>query len=99
MRHTLQLAALTLLFTAAMGVSAQITNPDSLVANAPRNPARPPIVKPADSFQWLWAFAHPEPIGRAADLRYDARFHALLSNDFNRPQAMWGPAAGQNPPL
>ena len=98
MRRTLQLAALTLLLSAAMGMRAQITNPDDLVAKPPANPARPPV-RPTDFFQWLWAFAQPEPIGRASDLRYDARFHTLLSDNFNRPQAMWGPEPSQNPPL
>src|ERR1700761_2506400 len=98
MRHKLQLAALTLLFIAATGARAQITGSDVLVANPPRNPARGPV-KATDSLQWLWAFAKPEPIGRASDLRYDARFHALLANTFNQPQAIWGPEPGHNPPL
>ena len=98
MRRILQLAALTLLLTAAAAMRAQITSSDVLVANPPRNPARGPV-KPADSLQWLWSFAKPEPIGRASDLRYDARFHTLLSDDFNQPQAMWGPEPGHNPPL
>ncbi|HEY4009366.1 MAG TPA: hypothetical protein VGM11_04380, partial [Acidobacteriaceae bacterium] len=34
------------------------------------------------------------------DLRLDARLHALLAQDFHRPQAMWGDsAAGRNEPL
>lgn len=98
MRRTLQLAAVTLLLTAAAAMRAQITSSDVLVANPPRNPARGPV-KPTDSLQWLWAFAKPEPIGRASDLRYDARFHALLSDTFNQPQAMWGSEPGHNPPL
>ena len=99
MRHTLQLAAFTLLLTAATGMRAQITSPDKLGPKTPPNPARGSLVKPTDSLQWLWAFAKPEPIGRPTDLRMDARFHALLSNDFNRPQAFWGPEPGQNQPL
>src|SRR5215472_13932756 len=99
MRRTLQLAALTLLLTAAAGMRAQITSPDTLGPKTPRNPANGPLVKPTDSLQWLWAFAKPEPIGRASDLRLDARFHALLTNNFNRPQAFWGPEPGANQPL
>jgi len=99
MRRTLQLAALTLLLTAAAGLRAQITSPDTLGPKTPRNPANGPLVKPTDSLQWLWAFAKPEPIGRASDLRLDARFHALLTNNFNRPQAFWGPEPGANQPL
>ncbi|HZQ42413.1 MAG TPA: hypothetical protein VFA99_04140 [Acidobacteriaceae bacterium] len=98
MRRILQLAVLTLLLPAAAAMCAQITSPDVLVANPPRPPARGPA-KPTDSLQWLWTFAKPEPIGRASDLRYDARFHALLSNTFHEPQAMWGPEQGHNPPL
>jgi hypothetical protein len=99
MRRTLQLATLTLLLAAATSMRAQITNPDTLVAPPPRNPAHAPIVKPTDALQWLWAFAQPEPIGRASDLRYDARFHTLISDNFNRQQAMWGPDPGKNPSL
>lgn len=99
MRRTLQLAAFTLLIAGALGVRAQVNDPDNLVAQPPRNPARGPLVKPTDPLQWLWAFAKPEPIGRADDLRVDARFHALLSNSFNRPQTFWGPEPGQNSPL
>lgn len=89
MRHALQLAAFTLLLTAATATRAQITNPATLVAPPPHNPARKPIA-PTDSYQWLWAFTKPEPIGRASDLRLDSRFHALLSSNFHQPQAMWG---------
>jgi hypothetical protein len=90
MRRTLQLAILTLLLLiAATAMRAQITNPDTLVAHPPRNPAHHPI-QPTESLQWLWAFAKPEPIGRASDLRLDPRFHALLTANFHQPQAMWG---------
>jgi len=99
MRRMLQLAALTLLLTAAAAMRAQITSPDLMGPKTPRNPARGPVTKPTDPLQWLWAFARPEPIGRAADLRLDARFHALLSNNFNRPQAFWGPEPSENQPL
>jgi len=99
MRRTLQLAAFTLLLTTAAGVRAQITSPDTLGPKTPRNPARGPVTKPTDPLQWLWAFAKPEPIGRASDLRLDTRFHELLENNFNRPQAFWGTERADNQPL
>jgi len=99
MRRKLQLAAFTLFLTTATAMCAQITSPDALGPKTPRNPARGPLVKPTDSLQWLWAFAKPEPIGRATDLRLDARFHTLLVNNFNRPQSFWGPEPGSNQPL
>jgi hypothetical protein len=77
---------------------AQITSPDTLIAAPPHNPAHTPL-RSSENLQWLWSFAHPEPIGRATDLGVDPRFHALLSDDFNQPQAMWGPEPGHNPPL
>jgi hypothetical protein len=78
---------------------AQITNPDTLVAPSPRNPARGPV-KSIDNLQWLWPFTQPEPIGRATELRVDPRFHALLLDSFHRPQAIWGDnPLGQNEPL
>lgn len=99
MRSMLQLAALTLLLTAAAGARTQITSPDTLVAPPPRNPAHAPL-QPRQNLQWLWAFAQPEPIGRATDLRLDARFQALLTEDFHRGQAMWGDnPAGRDEPL
>ncbi len=99
MRRTIQLAAVALLLTAAAETRAQITNPDALVAPSPRNPAHRPI-RAVDNLQWLWTFAQPEPIGRATDLRADARFHALLLDNFHRPQAVWGDKpAGHNEPL
>lgn len=99
MRRTLKLAAFTLLITAALSARAQITSPDTLGPKTPHNPARGPVTKRTDPLQWLWAFANPEPIGRATDLRLDARFHALLSNNFNHPQAFWGPDPDENQPL
>lgn len=98
MRRTLQLAAFILLITATV-MCAQITSPDTLGPKTPRNPARGPAAKPTDSLQWLWVFAKPEPIGRASDLRLDARFHTLLTNNFHRPQAFWGPEPAENQPL
>lgn len=98
MRRTFQLAVMALILSAAGGVRAQILSSDVMVARPPRNPAQVPV-KPAGSLEWLWAFTKPEPLGRAGDLRYDARFHALLAENFNRAQAMWGPEPGHNPPL
>ena len=89
MRCTLQLALALLLTMGTVSLRAQITNPDTLVAHPPRNPAHGPI-QPVDNLQWVWAFAKPEPIGRASDLRLDPRFHALLTANFHQPQAMWG---------
>src|ERR1700758_1795893 len=99
MRRALQLAVFTLLLTAAAGARAQITSPETLGPKTPRNPARGPLVKPTDPLQWLWAFAKPEPIGRASDLRLDARFHTLVVTNFHRPQTFWGPEPGENQPL
>ena len=99
MLRTLQLAAFALLVTAAVAIRAQISSPDTLGPKTPRNPARGPITKRTDPLQWLWAFAMPEPIGRASDLRLDARFHSMLADSFHRPQTMWGPEPGENQPL
>lgn len=76
---------------------AQITNPDALVAPAPRNPARA-VAKPVDNLQWLWRYAKPAPAGDGDALRLDERFPALLSANFHQRQAMWG-TQGMNPPL
>jgi hypothetical protein len=98
MRHTLHLAAALLLlgFLGATTTRAQITNPNNLVAPPPRNPAlhRP---APADDLQWLWPYSKPAPIGRASDLRLDARFQAFLQSDFKQPQSMWGPPNTHEP--
>jgi hypothetical protein len=95
MRTTLHLAA-TLLLLGATAMRAQITNPNNLVATPPRNPAlqRP---APADDLQWLWPYSKPAPIGRASDLRLDARFQAFLQSDFKQPQSMWGPPNTHEP--
>ena len=85
------LATVTLLLGASAGC-AQITNPDNLVAPAPRNPAKRHAVQPTDDLQWLWTFAQPAPIGRADALRVDARFRLFLESSFKQPQAVWGPA-------
>jgi len=89
MKFSLQFAAV-LLFSVA-GACAQISNPNDLVAPVPKNPAshaRPTNLP--DDLQWMWAFAKPGPIGRADDLRLDARFQLLLAREFKQPQAMWG---------
>ena len=91
MRTFFQLVAVALLSAAACA-RAQITNPDDLVAPAPKNPAANhalPTNLP-DDLQWMWAFAKPGPTGRADDLRLDARFQLLLGREFKQPQAMWG---------
>jgi hypothetical protein len=88
MRTLLQLAA-TLLLTGATATSAQITNPDKLVAPAPR----PPQIRQRpteDDIQWLWQYAKPAPIGNKHDLIFDARFTNLLRDNLTAPQAFWG---------
>lgn len=90
MRHTLQLAAVVLLTTAAAGACAQITNPDKLVGHPPANPGDHARVKVADDLQWMWSYTNPVPNGRATELRLDARFQLLLRTNFHRIQAMWG---------
>jgi hypothetical protein len=96
MKTLLQLATLSLLIGAAT-TRAQITNPDNLIAPPPPNPAQHRPVKPADDFQWLWQFTRPAPIGRANDLRLDARFQSLLQDSFKQPQSMWGPPNTHEP--
>ena len=90
--HFLQLAALATLLTAA-SASAQITNPDALVAPAPRNPASHGHFTNRDlqtSRQWLWQYTAPEPAGNKPALTADARFRDLLATDLRAPQSMWG---------
>lgn len=89
MRRILQLTLALMFIMGTACLRAQITNPDTLVAHPPPNPANHPI-QPIDNLQWLWPFAKPEPTGRASDLRLDPRFHAILSANFHQPQAMWG---------
>ena len=95
MRTVFHLAA-TLLLIGAATARAQITNPNNLVAQPPHNPAlqRP---APADNLQWLWQYARPVPIGRASDLRLDARFPLFLQSNFKQPQSMWGPPNSHEP--
>ncbi|HEX4156296.1 MAG TPA: hypothetical protein VHY48_11840 [Acidobacteriaceae bacterium] len=95
MRPILQFAAIALLATAATYTRAQITPPDQMIPQPPPNPARGPV-HPIDDLQWLWPFAQPQPLGRATELRLDARFQLLLHESFNRPQSFWGTA---NEPL
>jgi hypothetical protein len=73
----------------ATPLRAQITPPDKLIPPPPSNPARRPL-KSVDDLQWLWPFTKPEPLGRATDLRLDARFQSLLAKNFPQPQAFWG---------
>ena len=95
MRATLHLAAAFLLLTATT-TRAQVSDPNKLIAPAPRNPAIQHIA-PADNLQYLWQFTHPAPIGRASDLRIDARFQSFLHNAFKQPQSMWGPPNSNEP--
>ena len=90
MRTLLQLATLSLLIAIGATTHAQITNPDNLVAPPPQNPARHAPAKPADDLQYLWPYTHPAPLGRANDLRLDARFQTFLHDDFKQPQSIWG---------
>jgi hypothetical protein len=90
MRHTLQLVAIATLLTTAATMHAQITNPDDLVAHAPRNPARPQADTAPRDFQWLWQYTSPAATGNKSALLLDARFHTLLADNLHAPQAMWG---------
>ena len=87
MRTTLQLAA-TLLLLGATATHAQITNPDTLVAPPPRNPAITPTT-PKQDLQWLWPFTQPTPEGNKPDLLTDQRFKNLLADNLRAPQAFW----------
>ena len=84
--------AAMMLLSGAVAACAQISNPDDLVAPAPKNPAvgHARRTNLPDDLQWMWAFAQPGPTGRADDLRLDARFQLLLAREFKQPQAMWG---------
>jgi hypothetical protein len=88
MRKFLQFVAVVLL-TGAVASSAQITNPNDLVAPAPRPPQMRERPKGED-LQWLWQFAKPAPGGNKHDLLFDARFPALLRDQLTAPQAFWG---------
>ena len=96
MRTVFHLAA-TLLLIGAATTCAQVTNPDNLVGTPPRNPAHHQTLHPAYDLQWLWQYAKPAPIGRAGDLRLDARFQLFLQSNFNQPQSMWGPPNSREP--
>ena len=89
--HLLQLAAAATLL-AATAASAQIINPDKLVAPPPRNPAEAHshFTNRPSNHEWLWQYAHPEPNGNKAALLTDARFGDLLGSDLRAPQSMWG---------
>ena len=99
MRTNLHLAATLLLIGATTsGVQttrAQITNPDNLIAPPPPNPAQHQPIHPADDLQYLWQYTRPTPLGRANDLRLDARFQTFLHDDFKQPQSIWGTEAPQ----
>jgi hypothetical protein len=88
MHKLLQLAAAVVL-TGAATTHAQITNPDTLVAPPPRNPARTAPRETPD-LQWLWQFAKPAPLGNKLALIEDPRFTALLRDNLTAPQAFWG---------
>lgn len=96
MRLALQLAA-ALLLTAA-SARAQVSNPDNLIAPPPHAPSH---FKPqlTDDMQWLWSFTRPAPVGRASDLRLDARFQDALHREFKQPQGMWGTNPNHRPAL
>ncbi|MDE1162721.1 MAG: hypothetical protein PW792_12345 [Acidobacteriaceae bacterium] len=92
--RTLQLVAATLLTAATASVCAQIQNDDVLGPKGPRNPAsHKPLanLKPGSN-QWLWQFTQP---GNPMNLLTEARFQALLSENFKQPQAMWGTDAAR----
>ena len=96
MKTLLQLAAITFLI-ASTATHAQITNPDNLVAPPPANPVQHHALPTTDNLQWLWQYTKPTPIGRASDLRINARFQAILAQDFKQPQAMWGATEAREP--
>jgi hypothetical protein len=90
MRKVFQIVSTVLLF-GATSACAQVSSPDSLIGQPPKPPVHKNIPNSNDDLQWLWHYAKPAPLGRANDLRLDARFQALLVNEFKQPQSMWGP--------
>ncbi len=86
----LQLASVVLVLM-AVSVRAQVSSPNSLIGQPPKPPLRRNIPRTDDDLQWLWQYAKPAPLGRANDLRLDARFQMMLTSDFKQPQSMWGP--------
>jgi hypothetical protein len=96
MRQTLHLAAILLILGAAT-TRAQITNPNTLIVPPPQNPAHHQTTHPVDDLQWLWQYAQPAPIGRANDLRLDARFQYFLLTAFKQQQFIWGPPNTHEP--
>jgi hypothetical protein len=86
MRTLLHLAT-ALLLTEATASYAQITNPDTLVAPPPRNPALHHQRAETNDLQWLWQYTNPSD---KQTLLADARFTALLKDNLKAPQAMWG---------
>jgi hypothetical protein len=95
MRTLLQLATIALL-TGATAAHAQVYNPDNLIGKPP-TPPRHEQVQPTDDLQWMWQYTRPAPGGMASNLRRDARFLALLQNNFKQPQSMWGPENSHEP--
>lgn len=93
MRRSLQIAALFLLASSAMGTRAQISDPNKLVVGPPKphteQTPRSSKEKLGD-LQWLWQYAQPVPNGNAVALWNDDRFPALLASQFKQPQAFWG---------
>lgn len=96
MRTTIHLAAVLLLLGATT-THAQINNPNNLIAPPPTNPAQHQTIHPADDLQWLWQYTHPTPLGRANNLRLDARFQSFLHSNFKQPQSIWGPPNTHEP--
>lgn len=92
MRFSPQIAAATLLFAAATGARAQISNPNDLVSGPPKPPLprQRPHAPGTGNLQWLWQYAEPRPNGNAVALRNDDRFVPLLEAEFKQQQAMWG---------
>jgi hypothetical protein len=85
MRLSLQLAAVFPLLAAS--ACAQISNPDALVAPAPRNPAMHSGHRNgAEDLQWLWQYANHDKQA----LLDEPRFQELLAEDLRAPQSMWG---------
>jgi hypothetical protein len=96
MRYSFHPAAAVFLL-GAMTAHAQISNPDTLIGQPPHAPQQHGLPNTTEDPQWLWQFTKPAPLGEANALRLDARFQALLSDDFKQPQSMWGPPNTQEP--
>lgn len=77
MRHTLQLAALTLALTAS--APAQFHFPQHITKNKSQK----------EDVSWLAPYATPEPDGRENELIHDIRFKAFLRDHLKAPQTFW----------